>query len=387
MFDGANTTQQSFNIAVGDINEAPHTVLLSNNSINEDAALNAVVGTVSATDPENNTLSYSFSDNANGMFTINSVTGVITLAGALDFETTEDYSVTVDVFDGANTTQQSFNIAVDDVNETTGTTTVLEAHFDGGTDGFVYVDGTFGGSVTQSYASGLWNPDGLQVMLGGLNNDDIIDMSGGWQTNFNVSEATEGTLTFRYNMTQAQDYESNEYSEIYFSLNGVATQVTRITGNGNGGGEQSTGWQTYEVSIGQLDAGVHTLAIGGYNNQKTHQNESTEILIDDVILTTIGSGASANAALQIIDNDDIIDLSTLNRNADEQMVQTFAFSDGITGFDILEEDLVFTSSTPSEDDSGESSFGDALISLANSHDVGLIGLDSSDLDVNDFLYL
>ena len=110
-------------------------------------------------------------------------------------------------------------------------------------------------------------------------------------------------------------------------------------------------------------------------------------MIDDVILTTIGSGASANAALQIIDNDDIIALSTLNRNADEQMVQTFAFSDGITGFDILEEDLVFTSSTPSEDDSGESSFGDALISLANSHDVGLIGLDSSDLDVNDFLYL
>ena len=35
-------------------------------------------------------------------------TGVITLAGALDHEATDNYSVTVDVFDGANTTPKTF---------------------------------------------------------------------------------------------------------------------------------------------------------------------------------------------------------------------------------------------------------------------------------------
>ncbi|PQP32961.1 hypothetical protein C6A36_01720, partial [Desulfobacteraceae bacterium SEEP-SAG10] len=47
---------------------------------------------------------------------------------------------------------------------------------------------------------------------------------------------------------------------------------------------ESTAWHLFEVNLGILEAGDHTLIIGGYNNKKTYYNESTEVLIDDVLL-------------------------------------------------------------------------------------------------------
>ncbi|OUR80396.1 hypothetical protein A9Q83_01480, partial [Alphaproteobacteria bacterium 46_93_T64] len=56
-------------------NAAPESVALDTNSIDEGASIGDVVGTVSATDPESDTLSYSLSDDAGGMFTIDASSG------------------------------------------------------------------------------------------------------------------------------------------------------------------------------------------------------------------------------------------------------------------------------------------------------------------------
>jgi hypothetical protein len=60
--------------------------------------------------------------------------------------------------------------------------------------------------------------------------------------------------------------------------------VAQITGNGNGGPNLTTGWQFFQIPIGMLSAGEHTLALGGYNNKKTDSSERTTILIDDVTI-------------------------------------------------------------------------------------------------------
>ncbi len=60
--------------------------------------------------------------------------------------------------------------------------------------------------------------------------------------------------------------------------------VVQITGNGNGGAVQTTGWQTFQASIA-LAAGSHTVTLGGYNNKKNTASESTAVLIDDVSMT------------------------------------------------------------------------------------------------------
>ncbi|MEP3244255.1 MAG: cadherin domain-containing protein [Sneathiella sp.] len=115
--DGEHVVQQIVAINVGDVNEAPHSVALDDASVDENSAIGTVVGTVSAEDPENDSLSYSLSDDANGLFTIDASTGEIKVAGTLDHENIDSYSVTVDVSDGTHVTQQNFRIEVGDVNE------------------------------------------------------------------------------------------------------------------------------------------------------------------------------------------------------------------------------------------------------------------------------
>ncbi len=112
--DGEHVTQQIFAIDVGDVNEAVHSIALDNDSIMEDAAVGDVVGTVTGVDPENDTLGFSLSDDANGMFTIDEDTGEIKLAGDPDYETTQSYEVTVDVSDGELVTQETFTINIGD---------------------------------------------------------------------------------------------------------------------------------------------------------------------------------------------------------------------------------------------------------------------------------
>jgi hypothetical protein len=173
--------------------------------------------------------------------------------------------------------------------------TVFTANFNSTADSFTYADNTFRGATQSSYASGVRLPNGgvgntgnLQVALGGINNDDIIGMSGGWRRTFSLTTASSAAVTFSYNMTQTAEYESDELSDVLVAIDGTLVgvgpndYVARITGNGPGGAPLTTGWKTVTLNLGMLGAGNHTVTIGGYNNKKTDSNESTDIRIDDV---------------------------------------------------------------------------------------------------------
>ena len=58
--------------------------------------------------------------------------------------------------------------------------------------------------------------------------------------------------------------------------------VAQLVGGGNGDSQKTTGWTLFEVNIGTLSSGDHDIIIGAFNNKKTYNDESTEILIDDV---------------------------------------------------------------------------------------------------------
>ncbi|KRT57715.1 protein of unknown function (DUF5011) [endosymbiont of Ridgeia piscesae] len=68
-----------------------------------------------------------------------------------------------------------------------------------------------------------------------------------------------------------------------------------MTGNGNGGPDETTGWQQVELTLGNLAAGSHRLILGGYNNQKTHYTEYTTLLIDDLSLNALSSNQPPTA--------------------------------------------------------------------------------------------
>ena len=96
--DGTNTTSQTL-IGVTDQDEAPDSVSLSANTVTENAADGTAVGTVTASDPEGATLTYSLSDDAGGRF-------------AIDADTGRDHGQPVEA-DGTNTTSQTLTIWTD----------------------------------------------------------------------------------------------------------------------------------------------------------------------------------------------------------------------------------------------------------------------------------
>ncbi|MBI5165438.1 MAG: DUF4347 domain-containing protein [Magnetospirillum sp.] len=90
------------------------------NTVAENVGVGATVAvTALSTDPDGDSLSYSLTDNAGGKFAINATTGVVTVNGALDYETTagHQYHITVQASDGSLTRTQAFDIDVTDVAE------------------------------------------------------------------------------------------------------------------------------------------------------------------------------------------------------------------------------------------------------------------------------
>jgi protocadherin Fat 4 len=119
-------TDQAFSIAINDIDEFNvGTVSDSNattNNVNENASIGTVVQiTALATDADatTNTITYSLQDNDGGRFTIDSVTGIVTVAGAIDREAdgpSRNITVRATSSDGSFT-DQAFTVAINDVDE------------------------------------------------------------------------------------------------------------------------------------------------------------------------------------------------------------------------------------------------------------------------------
>ncbi len=170
---------------------------------------------------------------------------------------------------------------------------IFHSDFTEDTEGFEFVADAFRNTNHPRYASGrhaAWrNGDGfLAVVLGGRDNRAVQDMSGGWQRTFSLSSPSKVTLSFDYRIAQAPGYESDEYSDALLSVDGNligapgGSFLKRIRGDGNGGPWKTSGWQRFQVDLGELSAGEHRVAIGGFNNKKTYSDERTVVIIDNV---------------------------------------------------------------------------------------------------------
>ncbi|WP_118857540.1 Calx-beta domain-containing protein [Sphingomonas mesophila] len=117
-FGSAATSDHDPQVARLLLGTRPTDVALDDASVDENAPAGTAVGTVSARDAANDTLTFSLIDNAGGRFAINPTTGVLMTMMALDHEALSATSVTVRVTDAAGQfTDQSFAIAIANVNE------------------------------------------------------------------------------------------------------------------------------------------------------------------------------------------------------------------------------------------------------------------------------
>ena len=219
-----------------------------------------------------------------------------------------DHQITLGGYNNAKTTEsESIEIRFDDL-EVSGTvggvepvdppvSQPVEVEFDLSTPSYSDDPLNQYSSSGDHYAKGYMDDDQMVVKLGGKDDCDITDMSGGFTSNFSVdAAATETTITFSYRMIVDDDFESNEFGEVWVAIDGQRIDingddfVTRVFGNGNGGGDSDTGWQTVTVNVGDLPAGDHQITLGGYNNAKTTESESVEIRFDNLEVSGMVGG-------------------------------------------------------------------------------------------------
>ena len=132
------------------------------------------VGTITATDADNDNLSFAVSGGVDaGFFTIDGVTGALSFVTARDFETPEDaganngYNISVSVSDGSHKTTQDVVVAVTDVSEA--------GIIKNGTNASETITGGFGNDTLKGLSGNdvISGGDGSDIVSGGNGNDQI----------------------------------------------------------------------------------------------------------------------------------------------------------------------------------------------------------------------
>lgn len=126
---------ETFTVSVNDLPDSPVGPVTdidgaSGGAVAEDASIGATVGiTAEATDPDGDAVTYTLTGDAGGLFEIDETTGVVTVAGALDFETATSHDIIVTATSVGLTTSTSsemFTIEVTDVDDTSPEVTSLK---------------------------------------------------------------------------------------------------------------------------------------------------------------------------------------------------------------------------------------------------------------------
>lgn len=246
------TLEQQFTINVNNLNEAPTALLLSNNTLDENAGTNALVGSFSTTDPDNPgagqthtyTLVAGAGDDDNAAFAI--VGNQLQALASLNFETQSSYSVRVRTTDsGSNpaslTREEVFTVALNNLNEAPTalnlSNTVINENT--GANAVVGLLSTVdpdnpgaGQTFTYSLIAGAGDEDnGLVNILG---NQLRITASPDFETqaSYNVRVRTTDSGTNPANLTLIQTFvlTVNNLNEVPSALNLSNTAIDENTG-------------------------------------------------------------------------------------------------------------------------------------------------------------
>lgn len=231
--------------------------------------------------------------------------------------------------------------------------TVIDEGFDSGTGGATYTDGTFGSNgSSNSYVSGSYlGSDGgasdgaARILLGGLNNNTITNMSGTWNIDFTLSADLDNvTLEFSYRALHPSTFENNE--DLYV---GAAIDATAYGLDGNSyvaryddpSDPNDSGWITVSLDIGTLGAGNHTLYLGALLERKNSSNEQAELRLDDINL----GGDRHDTVLSSADDGSV---NTIHGGNDNDTIYGSSGADGLYGD--AGNDTLYSGSTATVDD-------------------------------------
>ena len=319
------TYSETFTIQVEN-NFAPTDLDLSGNTVDENSANGTVVGTASATDPnDTDSFTYSLTDDAGGRFAIDPNTGEITVANGslLDHETNASHNVTIEVTDSdGNTYNEVFTINVGDVNEFTPTDMDLSgngisinegggnAHYLQASDG----GAVFGGLTTftaelqfaVSAEGNTFTPLFSYAVPGGATGANELVVGGGggflggnigiWLKGNAIDTGVSRTALFDGNLHQVSVTWDSATGTVEFYVDGVVqfSQTGNSTGQSlTGGGSLILGQEQDSVG-GGFDS--DQLFTGTYQDFRVFDDVRTSTEIADNVLSDVDPASSGLVA-------------------------------------------------------------------------------------------
>ncbi len=379
--DGSTSTE-TFTINVTDANESAVSAVTDSNAaantVAEDASVGAVVGvTALANDADaGDSVSYSLSDDAGGLFAVDATTGEITVAGALDHESSASHTieVTATSTDGSTSTE-SFNINVSDVNETPPISAITDSNAAANT---VTEDASVGAVVgitalatdpdagdTVSYAltdnaGGLFAIDantGVVTVAGAL--DAETAASHNVEVTATSTDGSTSTETFAVNVTDVNESAVGAVTDSNAAANSVAEDasvgavvgVTALAADADIGDSVSyllsddagglfaidanTGVVTVAGALDAETAASHNVEVTATSTDGSTSTETFTINVSDVSESTVGAISDTNAAANIVAEDAsvgaVVGVTALASDPDATDTVSYALSDDAGG--------------------------------------------------------
>jgi len=312
---GGSQVTTTATVTVTDVDEAPAFGSADYAfSVAEDAATDAAVGTVSATDPEDGDLTYAITaGNDADAFAINTGTGALTVAGALDYETTDDYTLTVTASDaGGLTATADVAITVTDVafppvfGEAGYAFSVAENSPAATAVGTVAATEPEGGAVTFKITAGndaglfaLDAASGALTVAGALDHETTASVS----LTVEATTADAATATVAVTVTVTDVDEAPAFGSATYTFS-VAEDAAADAAVGTvAATDPEAGTLTYAITAGNdadafaIAAGTGALTVAGTLDHETTDAYSLTVSASDAA----GHTATATVAITVTD--------------------------------------------------------------------------------------
>jgi len=344
--DGSFATQ-TFSIAVTDVNESGVSAISDTNATTDFVAENSANGTVVgitafATDADGTDIvSYSLDVNAGGRFAIDSVTGVVTVAGAINCEAAGTYNITIRATSAdGSLSSQTFAIAIVDINEF-GVTAPTDSNAAGnavdenvaiGTVVGIMANATDADATTNTITYSLFNNDGGNfnidtntgvVTTAAALNRETLGASRSITVRATSADGSTADSVFTININDINEFNVGSVTDSNATANTIAENsangtVVNITGlasdadattdtityslDDNAGGRftinSSTGFVTVlDGSLLNFEAATsHNITIRATSADTSFSTQSFTINLTDVNEAAVGAVSDSNAA-------------------------------------------------------------------------------------------
>ena len=380
------TIQVSHSITIVIINLNDNSPVISSSATFSAAENQSAIGTVSASDADGNSVSYSISGSEINI----SSSGILTFASAPDYETKNSYTATVTVSDGGFSPSQELTVNVTNINEAPVAQTQPQgSNFSENSTGVVFRANSLDPDSSDTLSFSLTGDD-----AGDLNIDSNGDITFASDPNYELPTDANSNNTYEFNIvvTDAGGLSATSNSSINVTDVALASDTDPQTLNGTAGADSLQGGAGDDTLSGLggddlLDGGIgNDLLIGGDGDDRLIGGAGNDILWGGPGKDRLesGSGEDKFAIKSGEGSSNLDNVSWIENNAFEDGTDKVLLKSGLAFSDLT----IVTATGGLSNDAREVSNGDYVISEANGGTKYLLIIKRSGsltIDENDFV--